>query len=206
MGFDWMRVLDTVSDLALLASGRGRNQAPSPDTPIAPQAGGAFGQFEARLTGVLVAALKEVFERDNARLELERAQQEAERRRADELLRAEMERRAAELRLQAADRTLAQLRLIALLAVGLWALSAVLVVVLPGMREGVAPRVLIGLGWVLSLGTVGGAFAGWQRITAWSADGGAGSAAPPEGRPWAWAPWLLLGAIALTAAGLLAAL
>ena len=91
----------------------------------------ARAQIEARLAGVVVAALKEAFDRDSVRLEMERAQMEAERRRAEELLRAELRR-------QAADRMLAQLRLVAVMAVGTWAVSAVLGVWMPGMREGVA--------------------------------------------------------------------
>ena len=43
---------------------------------------GLAGQIETRLTNVVVAALKEAFERDHARLELERAQMEEQRRRA----------------------------------------------------------------------------------------------------------------------------
>ena len=97
--------------------------------------------MEARLAGVVMAALKEVFDRDSVRLEMERAQIDAERRRAEELLRAELRR-------QAADRVLGQLRLIAVMAVGMWALSAVLGIWMPGMREGL-PRVLLGAGWVV---------------------------------------------------------
>ena len=73
-------------------------------------AGGAptalTGQIEAKLTGVVVAALKEAFDRDHARLELERAQLDEQRRRAEEALRNELRR-------QAAEREVARLRLIA---------------------------------------------------------------------------------------------
>src|SRR6185295_19692398 len=66
--------------------------------------GGLANHLEARLSNVVVAALKEAFDRDHARLELERAQLEEQRRRAEEALRLELRR-------QAADRELARLRL-----------------------------------------------------------------------------------------------
>src|SRR2546430_13789583 len=64
---------------------------------------GLAGQIEARLTNVVVAALKEAFDRDHARLELERAQIEEQRRRAEEALRLELRR-------QVLDRELGRLR------------------------------------------------------------------------------------------------
>ena len=93
-----------------------------------------------RLAGVVVSALKEAFDRDSARLEMEQAQIEAERKRAEELLRVELRR-------QAAERMLGQLRLIAVIAVGTWAVSAILGAVMPGMRDAL-PRVLLAAGWV----------------------------------------------------------
>src|SRR6476660_7777345 len=137
----WMRVLDTVSGLAQL-SGRFRRPAEGEGGP--PVGGGAFGALETRLAGVLVAALKEAFDRDSTRLELERSQLEAERQRAEEALRAELRR-------QASERALGQLRLIAVIAVGCWALSAALSVWRPGMRAGI-PRGLLATGWLLALG------------------------------------------------------
>ena len=53
---------------------------------------------------MVVAALKEAFDRDHARLELERGQLEEERRRAAAALQAELRR-------QAIDRELGRLRL-----------------------------------------------------------------------------------------------
>jgi hypothetical protein len=149
------------------------------------------------LTGVLVAALKEVFDRDSARLELERSQIDAERRRAEALLHAELRR-------QAADRMLAQLKLLAVMAIGTWALSAVLGVLLPGMREGL-PRILLGAGWVFAFATLGSAFAAWQHVSLRSADTSGGGAVLEHAAA-RYAPWLLLTALALTGAGLLAAL
>src|SRR6187551_3008509 len=140
----WMRVLDTVSGLAQL-TGRFRRGAEM-DVSGGLPTGGPLGGLETRLAGVLVAALKEAFDRDSTRLEMERSHIEAERQRAEEALRAELRR-------QAGERALGQLRLIAVMAIGAWALSAVLSAWMPGMREGV-PRALLGVGWLLALGAL----------------------------------------------------
>src|SRR6476469_9080922 len=158
----WMRVLDTVSGLAQLTERFRRPAAADPSGPLSPAGGGPPGGLEARMAGVLVAALKEAFDRDSTRLEMERSQIEAERRRAEEALRAELRR-------QAGERALGQLRMIAVMAIGAWALSAALSVGLPGMRAGV-PRVLLAFGWALALGALATAFAGWQRISSWTAE------------------------------------
>ena len=82
MGFvQWVGVLDTVGGLVQMARRfrRGESLIDAPASPL----GGPIGQIEARLAGVVVAALKEAFDRDSARLELERTQIEADRRRAE---------------------------------------------------------------------------------------------------------------------------
>lgn len=190
----WMRVLDTVGGLAQMTSRFRRGTDLEPSMGPGP---GVGGQLEARLAGVVVAALKEAFDRDRARLDLERSQMDAELHRAEEALRAELRR-------QAADRALSQLRLIAVMALGTWMLSAALGVWLPGMREG-TPRMLLGAGWLVAIAALGCAFAGWQHVSAWSADvrGGPEAAHHPAA---AAAPWLLLGALALSGASLLWAL
>jgi hypothetical protein len=188
----WMQVLDTVSNLAQL-SGRFRRST-ADDEPRAP---GMLGQLETRLTGVVVAALKEAFDRDRARMDLERAQFEAERRRAEEALRAELRR-------QAAERALGHVRLIAVMAIGTWMVSAALGVWMPGMRVG-AGRWLLGAGWAFLLVALACAFASWQRINVWStSDAGGGDWSPSAAEQVA--PWLLVGALALSGAALLVAL
>lgn len=197
MGFaQWMRVLDTIGGLVQLA-GRGR-RTDGADLPTTVGGGPLLGQLEARLTGVVVAALKEAFDRDSARLELERSQIEAERQRAEMALRAELRR-------QAGERALVHLRTIAVMAVLAVALSAVLAVWLPGMRDGIA-RALLGGGWLLALGALGSAFAGWRRVSDWSSDTQGHAGDGPRAAALDVAPWLLLGALALTCASLLAAL
>jgi hypothetical protein len=89
------------------------------------------------------------------------------------------------------------------MAIGTWMLSAALAVWLPGMRAGL-PRGLLGTGWALAFGALGCTFAGSQRISAWTA--AAASGPPPASAAADVAPWLLLLALASTAASLLAAL
>ena len=190
----WAAALDTVSTLAKMARRAGQGAVDG----LAGNPPGTPGPVEAGLAGVVVAALKEAFDRDSVRMEMERSQLDAERRRAEELLRAELRR-------QAADRILAQLRLVAVIAVGTWALSAVLGVLMPGMREGL-PRVLLGAGWVFALGALGSAFAAWQHVSLHSADPASGGAAVLDHAAAMYAPWLLIAALALTGAGLLTAL
>jgi len=186
----WLQILDTVGNLAQL-SGRFRRTEPE----VEPRPG-MLGHLETRLAGVVVAALKEAFDRDRVRMDLERAQFEAERRRAEEALRAELRR-------QAAERAVARVRTIAVMALGVWMLSAALGVWLPNMRTG-AGRWLLGGGWTFLVFTLGCAFFAWQQIESWSA-----SDRLPERSPSVAelvAPWLLLLAIALSAAALLVAL
>jgi hypothetical protein len=195
----WMRVLDTVSGLAQLTERFRRPASREIGAPLSST--GPLGAIEARLAGVLVAALKEAFDRDSTRLEMERSQIEAERQRAEAAL-------AAELRRQAGERALDQLRLIAMMAIGAWALSAALSVWLPGMRAGL-PRGLLGVGWALALGALGAAFAGWQRVSAWTAETRqqlSVSSVTVRDSAAAAAPWLLIAALALTAASLITAL
>lgn len=201
MGFaQWMRVIDTLSGLVQLS---GRLRRPDGDEPSGLQTtgitgGGALGQLETRLAGVVVAALKEAFDRDSARLDLERSHIEAERQRAEEALRAELRR-------QAADRLLAQLKLVSVMAIGALGLSAALSVWLAGMQDGL-PRILLGAGWLFAIAALGSAFTGSQRISAWSAEPRNTAAQTPSITAAAAAPWLLITALALTAASLLTAL
>jgi len=194
----WAGVLDTVGGLVQMARRfrQGTSEGLSNTAPF-PGASGGLGQIEARLAGVVVAALKEAFDRDSARMEMERSQIDAERRRAEEALRAELRR-------QAADRMLGQLRLVAVMSVSTWALTAALGVWMPGMRE-MIPRMLLGGGWAFALGALAAAFAGWQHVSTQSADTSM-SAAVLQHSSTTYAPWLLIAAVALSGAGLLAAL
>jgi hypothetical protein len=201
---EWMRIVDAVSGLAQM-TGKFRPR-PAADTSLAPAPEAAAGGLESRLAGVMVAALKEAFDRDRARMDLERAQVESERKRVEDAL-------AAEARRQTAERNLGQLRLIAVIAIGAWMLSAALAAWLPGMRASV-PRGLLGAGWLLAFVALGCAFAGSQGIssshtavrTSAGPSGSVTGAMPAQPAAASAAPWVVLAALAAIGASLLAAL
>jgi hypothetical protein len=173
-----------------------RGGAPSrpSDTSLAtaPGAGTLGGQLEARLTNVVVAALKEAFDRDHARLELERAQLDEQRRRAEDAMRLELRR-------QAADRELGRLRLLAGTALVGW-IASVLVL---GTRAGEAAttgRVALGGGWLLLLGALAFSFMAQGRLSAYVPEH---NAPIDAGRGGTAALWLLVAGLALTAMSLL---
>jgi hypothetical protein len=195
----WLRLFDMAANLAQFAGRARKPDAPADAMgPAGGAGGGPLAQLETRLAGVVVAALKEAFDRDRARMDLEKEHLDAERRRAEQALRAELRR-------QAADIALGQMRTAAIMAVGVWMLSAALGVWMPGMREGSA-RFVLGAGWGCALASLACAFAGWQRIAAWSASDHGESATAGPGFPERAAPWLLIAAIAFVGAALLLAL
>ena len=183
----WMKVLDTVSSLAQMGA-----QFRRPAGDLAP---GGGSSLEHRLAGVVVAALKEAFDRDRARMDLERETVDAERLRAERALQAELRR-------QAADRALNQLSLLAVFGGLALLVSGILAAWIPGMRAGGSAALLSG-GWVLALATLGCVFAAWQQVSVWAS----ATEPPPAGTSQlaATAPWLLLGSLALVAASLLVA-
>jgi hypothetical protein len=128
----------------------------------APPPSQALGQLETTLTNVVVAALKEAFDRDHARLELERRQLEEQRRRADESMRIELRR-------QAAERELGRLRLLAGTALVGWLASVIAL----GVRMGAvstAGRVALAVGWVFLLGSLAAAFSAQGRVSMYLPD------------------------------------
>src|SRR5688572_22853620 len=141
---------------------RGDAPSPPPETSLT-AAPGLAGHLEARLTNVVVAALKEAFDRDHARLELERAQLDEQRRRAEEAMRLELRR-------QAADRELGRLRLLAGVALVGW-IGSVLLLVARLADASTASRAVVAAGWVLLLAALGAAFSAQGRIGASVADG-----------------------------------
>jgi hypothetical protein len=150
------------------------------------------GQIEARLTNVVVAALKEAFDRDHARLELERAQLEDQRRRAEEAMRLELRR-------QAADREVGRLRMLAAAALVGW-LASVLVLGTRASDATVIARVALGTGWVLLLGSLAASFSAQSRASAAVVD----ASVPLDQGPAASAAlWLLVCGLAVTALSLL---
>ena len=152
---------------------------------------GLAGQLESRLTNVVVAALKEAFDRDHARMELERAQLDEQRRRAEEALRLELAR-------QHADRELGRLRLLASVAMVGW-ISSILILGWRLPLAGEAARAALGGGWVCLLIALGVVFQQMGHV--------AREAREPAGSPstaaTALPTWLLMLGLALSAASLL---
>jgi hypothetical protein len=157
MPVPWLRIVDAVIGLTDLARGR---RSPPPEPPDAqlqldPGRPGALGGLEARLAGVVVAALKEAFDRDTRRLELERTQLEAERERAERALRLELRR-------QAGDREIGRLRLLAGVAVA--SCIGTLFFSMRVLAAGTGSRIAVGGGWLLLLLAFAAAFMGQSRV------------------------------------------
>jgi hypothetical protein len=153
MPLPWLGLIDTMLDVANLALSRKRRSGNEPEsTDLAGRAG---GQIEARMTSVVVAALKEAFDRDARRLELEREQAERERLRAERLLKLELMR-------QAGDREIGRLRLMAGVAIGSWIGTLFFSARLIGGP--MAARIMLGGGWLLLLVALSLSFTGQERV------------------------------------------
>ena len=168
------------------------SRPPEHEQQIEPMATQGFvGQLENRLTSVIVAALKEAFDRDHARLELERAQLDEERRRAEASLRLELRR-------QTVDREIARHRLLAGASMAGWIVSVVLFAA-GATGEATAARVALAVAWMLLLGALGAAFTAQRRAGASLLDGDDSLDAAAGVAP----PWLLMAGLAATAVSLL---
>ena len=192
----WMRVLDTVSMLADVGK-RLRGRSHPPETALTGGAVGAglVGQLEARLAGVVVSALKEAFDRDSARLDLERSQIEAERQRAELALRLELLR-------QAADREIAKLRSIGAAAIVIWVTSVLFLMRLPQLA--LSAKICLGFGWLVLLASIASAFAAQAAVSSAVkpvSSAGMPSWDPPAGS--AAASWTLIVGLGLTALSVL---
>ena len=196
MPIPWLRIIDAVLGVTDLA--RSRTPAPpvDPDQQLQfdPGRGGPLGGLETRLAGVMVAALKEAFDRDTRRLELERATLEGERERAERALRLELRR-------QAGDREIGRLRLLAGIAVASW--IGTLFFSARALGGGVGPRLAIGAAWLLLLVSFAAAFVGQSRVAeslAHTEDRDLGS-----GTVGAVALWSIVGGLALVGLSVLIA-
>jgi hypothetical protein len=153
-----LQLIDAALGIANFARGR-KTEAPAapPDQGMQPidAAARTAGGLEARMAGVVVAALKEAFDRDSRRLELEREQLAAERQRAERALKLELQR-------QAGDREIGRMRLLAGVAGLAWVATLFLATRLIG--SGIAARVTLGGGWLLLLGAVAASFIAQSRV------------------------------------------
>lgn len=161
MALPWLRILDVVIGATDLARSRKirtlADQQPHEQQQLAASPGSVGGIVEARLASVVVAALKEAFDRDTRRLELEREQANAERERAERALRLELRR-------QAGDREIGRLRLLAGVAVVSWLGTLFFSARLMGGPTGA--RVALGFGWMLLLAAVAASFSAQSRVAA----------------------------------------
>ena len=191
MPLPWLQLIDAGLGIANFA--RGRKSAGAPEQPQEQlEAGGrAPAGLEARLAGVVVAALKEAFERDARRLELDRELADAERRRAERALRLELQR-------QVGDREIGRLRLIAAVAGAAW--IATLLWSGRVIGGGIGARGTLGAGWLLLLGAVAASFVAQARVAAAVealADGDDRHAIR-SGAPGGFALWLTIGGLLLS--------
>jgi hypothetical protein len=154
MPVPWLGLIDTLLDVTSLVVGRKpRRSDDEPESSAV--AGRSGGQLEARMTNVVVAALKEAFDRDARRLELEREQAEHEHLRTERLLKLELLR-------QAGDREIGRLRLMAGVALGSW--IGTLFFSAPLAGGSIGARVMLGAGWLLLLVALSLSFAAQARV------------------------------------------
>ncbi len=195
----WLRALNavgTVADATRMFRGRGAvdsSPAPVDDT----------GALETRLANVVVAALREAFDRDRTRLDLERDFHRAEQLRNERALRLEWLR-------QTGTHALDQTRHLVVLSVVVWIASAAAAGWLAPLGE--VSKWCLGLGWVTLGAAVAAAFLTHQHLTTWLAQRATDLDTPPElpGMPkftaQTWLPWLFLGGFLLSALSLAAEL
>ncbi|MGC4081096.1 MAG: hypothetical protein QM736_03035 [Vicinamibacterales bacterium] len=196
MPVPWLRLIDAALGFGdVVRRARLRSELGDETRQLA-QSRSLLGGMETRLAGVVVAALKEAFDRDSQRLVLEREKQEAERERAERLLKLELLR-------QAGEREIARLRLIGVAALAGW-LGALVVATRIVETSG---RVVVGLGWILLLAALVAAFAEQARINraiAVADDRLSVEAATAPGVGGLASPWLVAaGMVAVTIAVLL---
>ena len=196
MGLPWLRVLDTllgVTDLARSFKIRSLTDEQKQQEQQLEAVGRGGSALEARLAGVVVAALKEAFDRDTRRLELEREQVAMERERAERALRLELRR-------QAGDREIGRLRLLAGGAIASWLGTLFFSARLVGGPP--AARALLGGGWVLLLAAVAVSFSAQARVAA-ALDSTTDDRALSSGAGGVLAVWLIVAGLALVGVAVL---
>ncbi|MGE3513237.1 MAG: hypothetical protein AB7N65_30625, partial [Vicinamibacterales bacterium] len=153
--------------------------------------------IEARLAGVVDAALQEAIDRDHQRLQLEREHRDAERTRAERILRLELLR-------QTGDREVARQRMVAGIAVATW-LAALLFAGL--VTTTVPARIVLGGGTALLLAALASAMLAQARVADalghLDQDREDRTIHPTGGAAGVAAPWLLVAGLATIAIGVL---
>lgn len=189
----WLRALDAVGTVAEAARLFRGSRAGS-DAPVAPDA----SDLERGLANVVVAALKEAFDRDRARFELDREEREVVRARAEQVLRDERVR-------QAGIQAIGQVRLLAVITVTLWVASVAAAGFLAPVP--VSAKWLLGSGWTALGAALAAAFRTHQHLASWvvrEADTAASPRQVPNTTAQTALPWLVLAGFVLIAASVLA--
>jgi hypothetical protein len=153
MPLPWLRIIDGVlgaTDVVRWVRGG------QPSTEVAPSGGGAIGALETKLAGTVVAALKEVFDRDSERLENERRLAEEARLRAERALRLELLR-------QAGEREIARLRMLTGVAVAGLAGTAILAARLAAHAP--LARTLFAIGIIAFIVALAGSLSGQAHVS-----------------------------------------
>lgn len=147
MPVPWLRLIDGVLGATdVVRWMKDRNAPATRDVPHG---------LEGKLTGVVVAALKEAFERDYQRLDLERQRMEEERLRAERAMRLELLR-------QAGEREIGRLRLLGGVAAAIFLGSLFLLTRLVGGAP--MARISFAIGWALLVAAIGASFAAQSRV------------------------------------------
>jgi hypothetical protein len=194
MPVPWLQIIDAVlgvGDVVRRVKGRSGEQLERRAAVAAGSAG-----IEARLAGVVVAALKEAFDRDHQRIEFERQQIDAERQRAERALRVERLR-------QVGEREIGRLRVLAGAAL-VSCLAALLLVA--RLVVGVGARVTAGFGCLMLLAALAASFMEQGRLGRLLAEGD--DRTRPDtillgGVGGTLAPWLIVVGLALVIVGVL---
>ena len=197
MALPWLQLIDAALGVANFALGRkAAAAAEDPPEQQLESAARAPGGLETRMAGVVVAALKEAFDRDARRLDLERELADAAQRRAERVLQLELQR-------QAGDREIGRMRLLAGVAGAAWIATLVMAT---RVSAGAGARVTLGAGWLLLLGAIAAAFSAQAGIAAAvdAVASGDDRRAIRSGAAGALALWLMIGGLLL--AGLAALL
>ena len=159
MALPWLRIIDAalgIHDLVRVRRARGVVDEAAESRHLTQSS--ALRGIESRLASVVVAALKETFDRDSKRLELERQQLEMERARAERALRLELMR-------QAADREIARVRFMTGLSTATFVATLIVAarVAGPSATAWIA-RTTVGLAIVSLLVAIGASMADQSRL------------------------------------------
>ena len=163
MAVPWLQLIDAALGVANFALNRKAAAASDERSPAQLDAGGrgdvALGSLDARLAGIVTAALKESQDRDTRRLSVERERVTAERQRAERALQLDLHR-------QAGDREIGRLRLLAGVAATTWVGTLVWSARVIGVGTGIGSRVSLGFGWLFLIGAIAASFIAQSRVAA----------------------------------------